>query len=139
MKKTDSQPFVQLLSTTQRDASWTEFQQARALALKSLPTALDPAELLKIASGAAADDTSGNAQVKTTGGISSGDESDSDLTSLVKKYGPLVVGLLAGNLLVGILLFFIGLAVCVKGVVRGGAKTKSIGSSYTPVSFKDEH
>lgn len=140
VSKKDSQPFAQLLSTTQQDASWTEFQSARTKTLAALPPIIDPAQLIKLATGASTDNSTANAQIRTSGAISGDDgSSDSDLTSLVKRYGPLVVGLLAGNLLVGILLFFIGLVVCVKGVVRGGAKTRTMGSAYTSVSFKDDH
>ena len=146
--KKDGQPFAQLLSITKQDTAWAEFQSARATALKSLPPLIDPKTLLNIDSSSIATDTQTNdtktddgsgAQVRVSGAVSDTDGSDSDLTSLVKKYGPVVIGLLAGNLIVGLLLLFVGLAVCVKGVIKGGAKTRTMGSAYVPVSFKDEH
>ena len=147
--KKDGQPFVQLLSTTKQDAAWAEFQSARAIALKSLPPTIDPKDLFnpnsssdatnKTGDGTVNDAGSGNTHVRVSGVASDTDGEDSDLTSLVKKYGPIVIGLLAGNLIVGLLLFLVGLAVCVKGIIKGGAKTRTMGSAYVPVSFKDEH
>ena len=59
------------------------------------------------------------------------------LLGLVDKYGPVIVGLLAGNLLVGLLLCLIGLAACLRSRVRTGVQSRSINPSYAPVRVKD--
>lgn len=51
---------------------------------------------------------------------------------LLNKWGPYVVGLLAANVFVGLLVFVVGIATCVR---RGGV-TRNPGASYTPVRFK---
>ncbi len=121
--KTGGQPFVQLLSTTDRDASWTEFKEARAKALKSLPPAIDPADFSND------QEDSDGTLVKTSGAVAVNDTLPDDLTSVVKKYGPVVIGLLAGNVLVGILLLLVGITVSAKGLIRSGERTRSLGAA----------
>ena len=73
--------------------------------------------------------------------VASGPSSSSDngaLVSLLDKYGPVVIGLLAGNMLIMTVLCIIALVACTRGVVRSGARTRSIPSNYAPVSFKDK-
>jgi len=130
---TSTPPFVQLLSTTDPDAAWAEFLTARAKTLKSLPPTMDPSQLIDIVGGG----SDGAAQGALSGAVADDSTDDSSLTSLVKHYGPLVIGLLAGNLLIGLLLLIVGVTVCVRGVVRGGAKSRSVGATYAPVRFKD--
>lgn len=72
-----------------------------------------------------------------TGAASTGNDADDKLYALVDKYGPVVIGLLVGNILVGVLLCAIALTVCLRGVVKGGAQTRNVNSSYAPVRFKE--
>jgi saccharopepsin len=66
---------------------------------------------------------------------SSGDDSSSaQLVSLAEKYGPVVLGLLAGNVLIGVALVAIGLVMCMR---RGTGKTRSVSPTYAPVRFKE--
>lgn len=69
---------------------------------------------------------------------STSQSSDSKLTSLVEKYGPVVLGLLAGNVLIGLLLCILGLMTCLRVVVKSGVKIRSISPSYAPVRAKEE-
>lgn len=64
-------------------------------------------------------------------------DSNDKLTSLVEKYGPVIIGLLAGNLIIGLVLCIIGVATCLRSVVKSGAKSRSINPTYTPVRFKE--
>ena len=62
------------------------------------------------------------------------DDEHSQLVSLVGKYGPAVVGLVAGNVFVGVILAAIGIATCLR---RQGAKSRNISPMYAPVRFKE--
>ncbi|KAJ7659157.1 aspartic peptidase domain-containing protein [Mycena polygramma] len=62
--------------------------------------------------------------------------SDSGDDSQVKKYAPIVIGLLGGNLLVTLFVVVIGVALCVK---RGGkAVSRSRSRKYAKVRFEDD-
>ena len=140
-----SQPFVQLLSTTDLNEALPDFNKSRGATLAALPPTIAPIDLVNIANnqstdGSAAAPTrlSGAAEASPTSSSStSGGDASAQLYSLVDKYGPVVLGLLAGNLLVGILLLIVALAACVRGRVRSGATTRNIGPSYAPVRFKE--
>ena len=64
-------------------------------------------------------------------------DSSSQLYDLVKKNGPIIIGLLAGNVIIGLLLLIVGLVMCFKGIFRPSTKSRSIRSTYAPVRFKD--
>ena len=53
--------------------------------------------------------------------------------SALDKYGPAVVGLLGANLAVMVLLCVVALAICTRGILRGGARAKA----YAPVEFRE--
>lgn len=139
--------FVQLLPTTDQAAAWAEFAVVRGQSLASMPPAPHPtvvSQLLTDTYGpvdSGTDDDSGSlatgALGSPSGAVGSSDNSTDKLDSWVEKYGPVIIGLLAGNVVVGILLCIIALAACMRGVVRGGAKTRNIGSSYVPVKFRE--
>lgn len=136
-----SAPFVQLLPTTVLDDAYADFNISRSTALAALPPTISPADLVDIANSQSTDDSaaSSSSPTKVSGGAAEATtgSTDSALYSLVDKYGPVVIGLLAGNLLVGVLLLIVGLAACLRGHVRSGAKARDIGSSYAPVRFKE--
>ena len=138
-----SSPFVQLLSTTDLNEAYTDFNASRSAALANLPPTISPADLVRIANSQSTDDTtddSAASPTKVSGAAEAAtpsSSSDSSLYNLVDKYGPVIIGLLAGNLLIGILLVIIGLAACLRGHVRAGAQSRNIGSSYAPVRFKE--
>ncbi|KAJ7108991.1 aspartic peptidase domain-containing protein [Mycena crocata] len=61
---------------------------------------------------------------------------DSDVELQLKKYAPIVIGLLGGNLLVVLILVAIGLVVCIK---RGGKDVRrSRAQKYAPVGFTED-
>lgn len=61
----------------------------------------------------------------------------SSVVSLLDKYGPVVIGLLAGNMVVMLILCIIALVACTRGAIRSGAKTRSA-PTYVPVAFRDK-
>ncbi|GJE94322.1 acid protease [Phanerochaete sordida] len=63
---------------------------------------------------------------------------DTGTVSLLNKYGPIVIGLLAANVVVMTLLCIIGLIACTRGALRGSSKMRSIAPSYAPVAFRDK-
>lgn len=65
----------------------------------------------------------------------SGSASAGAVASLLDKYGPVVIGLLAGNIAVVLLLCAIALVAYLR---RGGPKSRTLPTSYAPVSFKDK-
>ena len=150
--------FVQLLPLTNQSEAWSEFLTTRAANLKSLPRVLSAAEFRVLVSEDSTDYTdpsnstsltnSTHASAKppsesliASGGVaklaSTGDESageNSQLVSLVHKYGPVLVGLLAGNVFIGVILVAVVVAACLR---RQGVKSRNISPSYAPVRFKE--
>lgn len=63
--------------------------------------------------------------------------STDNTNSWLEKHGIIIIGLLAGNVGVGLLLCIIASVACIRGVFRGSARTKNIGSSYVPVKLKE--
>ncbi|KAJ3552575.1 hypothetical protein NM688_g4082 [Phlebia brevispora] len=150
-----NQSYVQLLPTTDLDEALPDFLASRANVLSSMPPELSPSTFLyyaiqtmsssndeDIVSGAIdAASASSSTPTPSSSSIptpsSSPSSSDDKLYSLVTKYGPVVVGLLAGNVIIGIVLCLIGLFTCVKTVVKSGARTRNVASTYAPVRFKE--
>ncbi|KAF9002559.1 aspartic peptidase domain-containing protein [Cyathus striatus] len=62
---------------------------------------------------------------------------DSD-SSLLSKYGPAIIGLLAANLFIGLVLVVLGIANYIKGRGRSSTPTRSVNPAYAPVPLKDE-
>ncbi|KAJ7185063.1 hypothetical protein C8R46DRAFT_1300906 [Mycena filopes] len=63
-----------------------------------------------------------------------GSVNSDDSSSQVKKYAPIVIGLLGGNLLVGLILLALGLVACVKRSATVGRA----GGKYRAVRFAEE-
>ena len=134
-----------MLPITDPKSALEDFQSFRPAQLKSKSNIIDPAQLVGILNGEA-DNSSGtdgnNDNGKKTGenaveGSLAG-ANDSQLTSLVEKYGPIIIGLLAGNLVVMCVLCIIGLVACTRGIIRGGARTRAVNPTYAPVRTKEE-
>lgn len=69
----------------------------------------------------------------------SGDSSLSTLLSRVDQWSPVIVGLLAGNLVVGIVICILALSMCVRrGATSAGARARTASPSYVPVRFKED-
>ena len=125
-------PFVQMLSTTNTTSMWSEFATERAATLAALPATVDPDVIVQYDKQMASQSSS-SSDASVLGAVASDPSSDdsSSTDSWGKKYGMIALGLLAGNLLVGLVLLAVTLTMCVRGV-----KGKS-GPRYAPVRFKE--
>ena len=148
----NEQDYVQLLPTTDLDIALPEFVIARDQSLASLPAPLPPALLLQLFinssrgnSSSSADDLNGPTARSMSGvldgtnpsaSVTDATSSDAQLYPLVEKYGPVIVGLLAGNIVLGVVLCVFGLFVCLD-IVRSGARTRTVAPTYVPVRYKD--
>ncbi|GJE94323.1 acid protease [Phanerochaete sordida] len=158
--------FVQLLSLTDPDEAWLDFQLTRSFLLTQPASApvIDPVflpTLFPADFGAVQNYTNTGAitpfpsavssapsSSPTAAGIagtledaaapSAGAESDGGVVSLLDKYGPVVIGLLGANLAVMVLLCVVALAACTRGAMRSGARMRNISPSYAPVSFREK-
>lgn len=57
------------------------------------------------------------------------------VVSVLSKYGPSIIGLLAANIVAMLLLTSVALVACLR---RGGPKSRAVSASYAPVSFRDK-
>ncbi|GJE99241.1 acid protease [Phanerochaete sordida] len=159
--------FVQLLSLTDPEEAWLDFQLTQSFLFTHIaPTLIDPIFLPTLfpqdfsavqnstdtgaitpfpsptssgLPGAAATDVDEVSGSLADAALSpDGAGADSGVASLLDKYGPVVIGLLGANLAVITILCIIAIAACTRGVVRGGAKTRTISPSYAPVGFRDK-
>lgn len=154
--------FLQLLSTTDPEDAWVDFQLTRSLVLaQAFPAVIDPVFLPVLFpadfgavesatdtafvtpfAAAAAPAATGSAApagaLADDAAAGPADGAHGDAASLLDKYGPVVIGLLAANLGVVVLLCIVALVACTRGVVRGGARTRNISSTYAPVSFREK-
>ncbi|KAI0804714.1 aspartic peptidase domain-containing protein [Irpex lacteus] len=143
--------FIQLLPLTNQSDAWSDFLETRKANLKSLPRAPPIYELRLLLAEQSDDGSSDSTDSSTTddsstqhlttsgGGAKAAlaDDTTSDnsqLVSLVEKYGPVIIGLLAGNILIGVLLLVVGIATCLR---KQSVKARSISPSYAPVRFKE--
>ncbi|KAF7793489.1 hypothetical protein EIP86_004601 [Pleurotus ostreatoroseus] len=143
----ESGSYIQLMSTTDLNVALPDFLASRANTLSSLPAELAPSDFLKWYRGSSSssmsnsisdssDDVAGATDGSSTPS-SSPTSTDDKLYSLAKQYGPVVIGLLAGNMLIGVLLCIIGLFTCMRRAVNHGAGSRSLPSTYAPVRFKE--
>jgi len=109
----------------------------RTKAIAQTGPELPPKELLALLN-AGASATSGASE--PTGTVKAGADlapTDND-TSAVARYAPIVIGLLAANLLVGLVLLVLGVFGCVR---RGTAEEGKMGAKathYVPVKLKED-
>ena len=112
---------------------------ASVISSTASPSSTSVARVVSSSASASTTSLSRGALADVAGGVSTDPSSDSDaVASLLDKYGPVVIGLLAGNILVMSLLLIIALVACTRGTIRGGAKSRSLPTNYAPVSFKDK-
>ena len=119
---------------------WSEFHDERAAALAELPPTVDPSVVVaydaKMAAAASSTSTSSSSSSSTQnasvlGAASSSDDESVGSDSWGKKYGPIALGLLGANLLVGLALLGVTLTMCVRGM-KGRASGR-----YAPVRVKE--
>jgi len=151
-----SDPFVQLLSVTDANEAIVDFQKSRKQTLQRLPSEPSYDQLLGLLNTNAdtvitidpdqndpldGDNPSDRGNTLAAAALSSDSSpSDDDLSTLadhVELYSPIIVGLLAGNLLVGLVLCAVGLSVCVRRGHTEGGRVHSVDPNYAPVRFQE--
>ncbi|KAJ6566826.1 aspartic peptidase domain-containing protein [Mycena capillaripes] len=121
-------PHVQLLSQTDKNAP-TDFAKVRAKRLHAGPPELAPADIIALFDGP-------SSSVSTSGKVSNdlaNPASSPSEDSQVTKYAPIVIGLLGANLLVLLVLAFLGIT----GLVKGGRQAGPT-RQYTPVKLRED-
>ena len=114
---------MQLLSTTNATTAIADALKSRQSTLSHMGPEVSPSQYLSLRSTSSA---SGTSLDLSNGGGSS--------ESAVEKYAPAVIGLLAANLLIGLIL----LALAVLGCVRRGRSKSTAKPTYVAVRSKDE-
>ena len=135
-----------MTSVTDPNTMWDEFRTNRTATLAQLPLPLDPASIVRYDGGSTPTDpgtspaitsSTGATQAPDTlganlsGAASTGatPSGSSDLNSWANKYGKVVLALLGANLVFGVGLFVVALAVWVRGrkgrIVLGDSALRS--------------
>jgi len=117
-------PFIQFLSVTDLDMAVVDFSLSRSQTLKSFPPELSSAQARSLfgGNGTNAVSNSSNSDVRTSA------ITMTVVADTVERQGLIVVGLLCGNIVVGLVLFVMGLVL----YTRRGRK---IGTSRNDRSF----
>lgn len=126
---------IQFLSLTDPDTAFSDFKQSRQKTLQSYLPEFTPDQYKKVFSSSS-DDNDDDDSADAVAGASSVSSSSADAqtsSNSLNTYGPVIIGLLGGNVLVGIVLCAIALSVC----IRKGGKSRSVRQDYTPVAFKE--
>lgn len=126
-------PFVQLLPTiANMEEALEDFQRTRSELLKKWPEATSQNEA----------QPSGNVDERLSKAAATSSDNSSlgwpALSDKLDKYGPVVLGLLAGNLLLGVILCGIGIVFCVRMGARQGGQARTVNPSYSPVPLHKE-
>ncbi|KAJ6514606.1 aspartic peptidase domain-containing protein [Mycena vulgaris] len=157
-------PFVQFLPLTNEWESSQDFISVRQQILAKNPPELAPADLIRVFDGPSAsistpsspgqspaggssssdvpDPSSGSACPSTTGRVAAGnlaaaDGASSTDSSTVAKYAPIIIGLLGANLVILLVLVFLGVMTFVRRSRQIGL-ARAPGSRYVPARIKDE-
>ncbi|KAJ6567113.1 aspartic peptidase domain-containing protein [Mycena capillaripes] len=160
-------PHVQLLADTVTDQAAADFATVRAELLEDSPPELAPQDIINLfdgpsssasatptafstpASASAATPTAnpapactipaGSDAVANSGkaSVNLADNASSSTDSTVAKYGPIIVGLLAANLVILLLVAFLGVMSFVRNG-RSAGPTRALNPSYQPVKLKEE-
>ncbi|KAF8057031.1 aspartic peptidase domain-containing protein [Lyophyllum atratum] len=131
-------PYMQFLTQVDSAKAAKEHVALRTKAIAENGPELPPKEILALLDDGAST-TSG--APKPTGSVKAGvnlapnDGSNPDIA----RYAPAVIGLLAANLLVGMVLLILGVVGCVRrGTPREGRAREMKAPHYVPVKFRDE-
>jgi saccharopepsin len=124
-------PYIQLLAETNPKTAVTEALASRKMTLARMGPEVSPKEYLKILGSK----TSASASTSLD---TSGSGKGTDSQSAVEKYAPIVIGLLAANLLIGLVLVALAMLGYVRKGVKGATKSSSAPSSYAAVNSKEE-
>lgn len=131
--------FIQFLPVTNPEDAWTDFKQYRAQSLVTMPPEANytrEVAYCQHASCGSGDESKSSLDGKEVADAvdDSAKSDDTRVVSLMKQYGIAVLGLLAGNVVIGLVLCIIGLVACLKAK---NTPSRIINPSYTPVCFKE--
>jgi hypothetical protein len=122
---------MQLLAETDPQTVASEAVAVRQSTLSQLGPELSPEEILQLIGTDTSSSASTSTDISATG-------SQTDSQSAVKKYAPIVIGLLGANLLIGLILVALGVLGCIRRGNRGTTKSSAARTSYAPVGTKEE-
>ncbi|KAA1469019.1 acid protease [Dentipellis sp. KUC8613] len=129
------EPFIQLLSTVDTDKMQADFIKSRREALAQFPP---EATLDQVKAEFASDDDDRDGRDSGSGESLLADGSGSDTSKVldkINKFGPVVLGLLVGNAVIGLLLCMLAIASAVRAG-RAVGPMRTINPSYAPVATK---
>ncbi|TFK50938.1 acid protease [Heliocybe sulcata] len=131
-------PYIQLLATTTDLAeAKKDFQESRSEALKSLPPTISPQQYLELLNSTQLGNSDGSgAEVLSAAESTSSSGSSDGWTMIAGKldhYGPALLGLLAGNLVIGVILCTLGITMCIRRGATQGTPARVVNPSYAPV------
>ncbi|KAJ7604943.1 aspartic peptidase domain-containing protein [Mycena polygramma] len=129
-------PYVQLLADTVTDQAASDFVTVRANLLQNAPPELAPQDIINLFDGSSSNSSSVAAgsdamSEKASENLASGSTGSSSADTTVTKYGPIVIGLLAANLAILLVLAVLGII----NFVRNG---RSTGPTYQRVRFNED-
>ena len=134
---------MQLLSVTDQSSAWTDFRLSRAAALKALPPVVDPVALRQIPGALDAisqtlsvmirPPTDDSAAAPSAWPAATPAPTDGFTLELLEVSAQVVVGLLAGNVLLMLLLCIVALVMCTRST-----RTRRVSASYVPVRYRDK-
>ncbi|KAJ7151840.1 aspartic peptidase domain-containing protein [Mycena crocata] len=133
-------PYVQFLSQTKMWDAAVDFAAVRQQLLAASPAEIAPADLVRIfdedhhwSDEPTAAGPSATARVN----LADADSPNTDSSSSLNKYGPIIIGLLAANLIVVLVLLALGVLVFVrKG--RTSGPTRAASARYVPAKTRDD-
>jgi hypothetical protein len=135
-EKLTGDPYIQMLSITSLDTAIADFRTSRLRTIRSGPPEASPDFLKEMFGGGNAGDAN-DATVLAVADTSSSNStaSLSDVMDRVNHYGPIIIGLLAGTVFIGIIIAAIVVYMCVR---RGITVSRKRPTTYAPVFTKDE-
>lgn len=130
--------FAQLLPLENPHDALQDFLESRQNALSTLAPEATPDQVRQLLQQAIMSSSASESDsVAETLDDTVSSSNSSALLERINIFGPVIIGLLSGTLLIGILLFGIALSMCVRKGASMESRSRSV-PSYAPVRFKEE-
>ncbi|KAJ6458919.1 aspartic peptidase domain-containing protein [Mycena vitilis] len=130
-------PYMRFLALTDANEAAADFARVRQQLLANNPPEISPDALIALFDGPTPSPSAAAPAQRVTGKPNldlEADASNTDTTSQVAKYAPIVIGLLAANLCLVCVLLVLG----VLNFVRGGKTIGASRSRYAPLGTKED-
>ncbi|KAJ6501224.1 aspartic peptidase domain-containing protein [Mycena vitilis] len=124
-------PYVQLLADTVTDQAASDFVTVRTNLLQNTPPELAPQDIINLFDGPSSSASSSVAAESELDNLANDSTGTSNTDSTITKYGPIVIGLLAANLAI----LLVVAVLSIMGFVRNG---RSTGATYQRVKFNED-